>query len=62
MLNFEKCRFMVTKGIILVHLVSSKGIEVDKAKIDVINSLPYPTSMWEVHSFLGHAGFCRRLM
>ena len=61
-LNFEKCHFMVHEGIVLGHLVSSRGIEVDKAKIDVITSLPYPTSMWEVHSFLGHAGFCRRLM
>ncbi|RDY01982.1 Retrovirus-related Pol polyprotein from transposon 17.6, partial [Mucuna pruriens] len=34
-----------------------QGIEVDKAKIDVITSLPNPTSMWEVCSFLGHAGF-----
>ncbi|RDY14431.1 Retrovirus-related Pol polyprotein, partial [Mucuna pruriens] len=34
-LNFEKCHFMVTKGIVLGHLVSSKGIEVDKAKVDI---------------------------
>jgi len=40
-INFEKCHFMVTKGIVLGHLVSSKGIEVDKAKIDIISSLPY---------------------
>ncbi|RDX74708.1 Retrovirus-related Pol polyprotein, partial [Mucuna pruriens] len=53
-LNFEKCHFMVTEGIVLGHLVSNKGIEVDKAKINVITSLPNPTSMREVRSFLGH--------
>ncbi|KAL0287077.1 UNVERIFIED_CONTAM: hypothetical protein Sangu_2707400 [Sesamum angustifolium] len=38
------------------------GIEVDQAKIDVIKSLPYPTSMRETRSFLGHAGFYRRFI
>jgi hypothetical protein len=32
-LNWEKCHFMVREGIILGHLVSERGIEVDKAKI-----------------------------
>ena len=61
-LNFEKCHFMVTEGIVLGHLVSSKGLEVDKAKIDIITSLPYPTSVREVRSLLGHAGFYRRFI
>ncbi|RDX75197.1 Retrovirus-related Pol polyprotein, partial [Mucuna pruriens] len=61
-LNYEKCHFMVTKGIVLGHLVSNRGIEVDKAKIDVITSLPKPTSVQEVHSFLGHASFYRRFI
>ncbi|RDY09643.1 Retrovirus-related Pol polyprotein from transposon 17.6, partial [Mucuna pruriens] len=46
-LNFEKCHFMVTEGIVLGHLVSNRGIEVDKAKIDIITSLPNPASMQE---------------
>ncbi|XP_027362583.1 uncharacterized protein LOC113870184 [Abrus precatorius] len=50
---------MVTKGTVLGHVVSSRGIETDRAKIDVIVSLPYLTSMKEVHSFLDHAGFYR---
>ncbi|RDX97062.1 Retrovirus-related Pol polyprotein, partial [Mucuna pruriens] len=61
-LNFEKCHFMVIEGIVLGHLVSNRGIEVDKAKIDVITSLPNPTSVREVRSFLGHAGFDRRFI
>ena len=35
-LNWEKCHFMVREGIVLGHLVSKRGIEVDKAKIEVI--------------------------
>ncbi|RDX84547.1 Retrovirus-related Pol polyprotein, partial [Mucuna pruriens] len=61
-LNFEKCHFMVTEGIVLGHLVSNRGIEVDKSKIDIITSLPNPTSIREVRSFLGHAGFYRRFI
>ncbi|RDX62390.1 Retrovirus-related Pol polyprotein, partial [Mucuna pruriens] len=61
-LNFEKCHFMVTEGIVLGHLVSNRGIEVDKAKIDIITSLPNPTSVREVRSFLGHVGFYRRFI
>ena len=61
-LNYEKCHFMVDQGIILGHIVSSRGIEVDKAKIEVIKSLPYPASVREVRSFLGHAGFYRRFI
>ncbi|XP_071926999.1 uncharacterized protein [Coffea arabica] len=41
---------------------NQKGIEVDKAKIDVISTLPYPASVREVRSFLGHAGFHRRFI
>ena len=44
------------------HVVSSRGIEVDIAKVDTIQSLPYPTSVQEVCSFLGHAGFYQRFI
>ena len=39
-LNWEKCHFMVTFGIVLGHVVFSKGIEVDKEKVDLILYLP----------------------
>ncbi|RDX79855.1 Retrovirus-related Pol polyprotein, partial [Mucuna pruriens] len=61
-LNFEKSHFMVTKGIVLGHLVSNRDIKVDKAKLKIITSLPNPTSVREVRSFLGHAGFYRRFI
>ncbi|GKA29975.1 reverse transcriptase domain-containing protein [Tanacetum coccineum] len=44
-LNWEKCHFMVKEGIVLGHKVSSAGLEVDKAKIDVISKLPPPTNI-----------------
>ena len=61
-LNFEKCHFMVEQGIVLGHIISKKGIEVDLAKISVISQLPYPSCVLEVRSFLGHAGFYRRFI
>ncbi|CAL9018971.1 unnamed protein product, partial [Prunus brigantina] len=54
-LNWEKCQFMVKQGVVLGHVISSKGIEVDKAKIDNISNMAAPTSMKGVRSFLGHA-------
>ncbi|GKD24831.1 reverse transcriptase domain-containing protein, partial [Tanacetum coccineum] len=61
-LNWEKSRFMVKEGIVLGHKISKKGIEVDKAKIDMIAKLPHPTTVKGVRSFLGHAGFYRRFI
>ncbi|XP_023767964.1 uncharacterized protein LOC111916532 [Lactuca sativa] len=51
-LNYEKCHFMVDKGLILGHVVSSKGLEVEKPKIDVIKSLPYPTCVHQLKELL----------
>ncbi|XP_071727904.1 uncharacterized protein [Rutidosis leptorrhynchoides] len=61
-LNWEKCHFMVKEGIVLGHKISKEGIEVDRAKVDVIAKLPHPTNVRGVRSFLGHAGFYRRFI
>ncbi|GJX63015.1 reverse transcriptase domain-containing protein [Tanacetum coccineum] len=61
-LNWKKFHFMVKEGIVLGHKISGKGIEVDKAKINVISKLPYPTNVKGVRIFLGHAGFYRRFI
>ncbi|CAL8993245.1 unnamed protein product [Prunus brigantina] len=61
-LNWEKCQFMVKRGVVLGHVISSKGIEVDKAKIDIISNMAAPASVKGVRSFLGHAGFYRRFI
>ena len=61
-LNWEKCHFMVNQGIVLGYVISSRGIEVDKAKIELISKLPSPTNVKTVRQFLGHAGFYRRFI
>nr|GEV03340.1 reverse transcriptase domain-containing protein [Tanacetum cinerariifolium] len=61
-LNWEKCHFMCKEGIVLGHEISKSGIEVDRAKVDVIAKLPHPTTVKGVRSFLGHAGFYRRFI
>ncbi|GJZ54641.1 reverse transcriptase domain-containing protein [Tanacetum coccineum] len=44
-LNWEKYHFMVKEGIVLGHKMSRARIEVDRAKINVIAKLPYPTNV-----------------
>ena len=60
--NWKKFHFMVSHGIVLGHIISKKGIEVDKEKIDLISKLPSPTNVKTVRQFLGHAGFYRRFI
>jgi hypothetical protein len=61
-LNSEKCHFMVKQGIVLEHIISERGIEVDKAKVEMVEQLPTPTDVKSLRSFLGHAGFYRRFI
>jgi len=64
-LNYEKCYFMIEQGIVLGHVMSSRGLEVDKAKIDVISSLSYPSYVREVCSILPCrflSTFCQRFL
>jgi len=57
--NWEKCHFLVKKGIVFDHIILRDGIEVDKMKTDLIINLPHPTCVKEVRSFLRYAGFYR---
>nr|GEW98558.1 retrovirus-related Pol polyprotein from transposon 17.6 [Tanacetum cinerariifolium] len=61
-LNWEKSHFMVKEGIIPGHKISKNGIEVDKAKVEVIAKLPHFTIVKGIRSFLGYAGFYRRFI
>ena len=61
-LNREKCHFMVNHWIAYGHIISNRGTEIDKAKIELISKLPSPTNVKTVRQFLGHAGFYRRFI
>ncbi|KAM0992855.1 hypothetical protein ACFX2A_008716 [Malus domestica] len=52
----------ISKVYVLGHIISENGIEVDKSKVELVSSLPISTTVREVRSFLGHAGFYRRFM
>ena len=61
-LNWEKFHFMVNQDIVLGHIISERGIEVDKAKVELISKFPSPTNVKTVRKFLGHAGFYLRFI
>ena len=61
-LNWGKCNFMVTKGIVLGPRISAAGLEVDQAKVSIIKTLFPPTTVKGIRSFLGHASFYRRFI
>ena len=61
-LSWEKSHFMVREGVGLGHIVSGKGLEVDKAKIEVIQNLPLPGTVRDLRSFLEHVGFYVRFI
>jgi hypothetical protein len=61
-LNWEKCHFMIKQGVVLRHVISERGIEVDKAKVETVEQLPPPTDVKSLRNFLGHAGFNRRFI
>ena len=53
---------MVMEGIILGHIISTTGLEVDQEKVSIIRNLMPPTIVKGIRSFLGHAGFYRRFI
>ena len=53
---------MVREGIVLRHRISTRGIEADIAKIEIIEKLPPPTSVKGIRNCLGHARFYMRFI
>lgn len=61
-LNWEKYNFMVIEGMVLGRKISSRGIEFDREKVELIEKLPPPLNVKGIRSFLGHAGIYRRFI
>ncbi|KAL0556879.1 hypothetical protein IC582_005396 [Cucumis melo] len=60
--KFSKCEFWLKKVSFLGHVVSSEGVSIDPAKIEAVTSCLQPSTVSEVHSFLGLAGYYKRFV
>ncbi|GKC12120.1 putative reverse transcriptase domain-containing protein [Tanacetum coccineum] len=60
--NHSKCEFWIPKVQFLGHIIDSRGIHVDPAKIESIKDLASPRSPTEIRQFLGLAGYYRRFI
>ncbi|GKB01869.1 putative reverse transcriptase domain-containing protein [Tanacetum coccineum] len=60
--KFSKCEFWIPKVQFLGHVIDSKGIHVDPAKIESIKDWASPKSATEIRQFLGLAGYYRRFI
>ena len=60
--KFSKCEFWLTEVGFLEHIVSASGVSVDPEKVEAVMSWERPRSDFEIHSFLGLAGYYRRFI
>ena len=60
--KFSKCEFWLEQVAFLGHVVSKDGIQVDSKKIEAVAEWPRPTTVIEIRSFLGLAGYYRRFV
>ena len=60
--KFNKFEFWLTEVRFLGHVVSASGVSVDLEKVKAVMSWERPKSIFEIHSFLGLAGYYRRFI
>jgi len=60
--KLKKCEFWLKEVSFLGHVVSKNGLVVDPAKVQAVVEWERPTSVREIHSFLGLAGYYRRFI
>ncbi|KAL5576538.1 hypothetical protein UlMin_018237 [Ulmus minor] len=60
--KFSKCEFWLQSVQFLGHVISKDGLAVDPAKIEAVSKWAAPTSVTEIRSFLGLAGYYRRFV
>jgi hypothetical protein len=60
--KLEKCEFWLDSVPFLGHVISEKGVVVDPEKVKVVVEWTRPTSVFEIQSFLGLAGYYRRFI
>jgi hypothetical protein len=60
--KFSKCEFWLDSVAFLGHVVSKDGVSVDPQKVEAIQKWPRPTSVTEIRSFLGLAGYYRQFI
>ncbi len=58
----SKCKFLSSKIPYLGHMISSKGVEMEKAKIEAVLNFPRPHNVRSVKSFLGLCNYYRRFV
>jgi len=60
--KFKKCEFWLEEVTFLGHVISKEGISVDPSKVEAVVNWARPTSVHEIRSFLGLAGYYRTLL